>query len=436
MVMSKFAAIILAAGKGTRMKSSLPKVLHEIAARPMMNYVVANVSRLDPEKIVVVTAPKMEDVKAAVLHENKDVKFAVQKKQLGTGDAVKAGISEVKNKTDIIVLYGDTPFISTETIDAMLRELKGEHEPAVVVLGFVPENPAEYGRLVINNMGELEEIVEYKDANIKQRSIEICNSGVMAISGDLAAELLSEINNKNAKKEFYLTDVVKIARAKGYNCRAMQCDEAEVMGINSKFELAIAENILQARLRAAALELGASMTMPDSVQFSFDTVLGDNVTIEPYVVIGKNVKIDDGSRIRSFSYLEDAWVGKNAIVGPYARLRPGTKLEDGAHIGNFVEVKNSKIGKGAKVNHLSYVGDAEVGKDANIGAGTITCNYDGKKKHKTIIGEGAFIGSNTSLVAPVKIGEKAVIGAGSTIIKDVKKGAKVINKMPQVEIKK
>jgi len=433
--MSKFVSLILAAGKGTRMRSGLPKVLHEIAGRPMVNYLVATVSRMKPERLITVIAPGMNDVKKAVLAENAKVKFAIQKQQRGTGDAVISALSQLKGaEGDVVVLYGDHPFISVETIENMLSALNSNENNAIVVLGFTPADPAEYGRLVMNGRGELEAIVEYKDADANIRSISLCNSGVMAVRHGLLQKLLKQLKDSNAGGEFYLTDLVAIANAEGFACLASRAEEEEVMGINSREQLAAAETIMQGKLRRAAMGVGATLLAPETVFFSWDTIISKEVLIHPFVVIGRGTAIDEGVEIRSFSHIEGARIGKNAIVGPFARLRPGANLADDVHIGNFVEIKKSKIGKGSKIGHLSYVGDATLGAKVTIGGGTITCNYDGKNKHETKIGAGAFIGSNTSLVAPVKIGEGAIIGAGATIVKDVKKGTKVVNVMPQKEL--
>ncbi len=436
--MSKFAAIILAAGKGTRMKSNKHKVLHEIAGRPMVNYVVDTVSHLKPSKIVTVIADDMQEVEKAVTSQYERVEFAIQKKQLGTGDAVKSALPKLKGfKGVVMVMYGDTPLISERTIKNMIDLVNSSMKPAVVVLGFTSPDPAEYGRLLVNNRGELEGIIEYKDATPEERKINLCNSGVMAVKGELLPKLIKAIDNRNLKKEYYLTDIVSIARDMGHTCSTIRVEEEEVMGINSRGHLAVAEFVVQSRLRQTAMQhMGVTLVDPDTVFFSYDTRIGKDVIVHPFVTFGKGVEISDNVEIKSFSHIAGAKISKNCIVGPYARLRPGAELSEDVHIGNFVEIKKSKIGKGSKVNHLSYVGDSEVGKDANIGAGTITCNYDGKKKHKTTIGDRAFIGSNTALVAPVKVGADAVIGAGATIIKDVPRGAKVINKMPQKEIKK
>jgi len=433
--MSKFTGIVLAAGKGTRMRSKCPKVLHEIAGRPMVNYVVETLSRLHPREIITVIAPGMDEVRQAILAQNKKVKFAVQKEQLGTGHAVTAALPKLKgNDGDVVILYGDCPFISGETIGNMLNALNAEENTAIVVLGFTPYDPAEYGRLVMNVRSELQAIVEYKDADSAIRAITLCNSGVMAVKGTLLPKLLRKLKNLNSSGEFYLTDLVAIANFEGLSCHVVRAEEEEVMGINSREQLAAAENIMQRKLRVAALGIGVTLIAPETVFFSADTILSKDAIIHPFVVIGKGTAIDEGVEIRSFSHIEGARIGKNAIIGPFARLRPGADLAGDVHIGNFVEIKKSKIGKGSKIGHLSYVGDSTLGSMVNIGAGSVTCNYDGKNKYETKIGSGAFIGSNTSLVAPVSIGEGAVIGAGSTIVKNVKKGTKVINVMPQKEL--
>lgn len=412
-----FAAVILAAGQGTRMRSSLPKVLHALAGRPMLGHVGAVVGALNPGRIVVVTAKGKEQVAAAV----PGAVAAVQDPPLGTGHAVLSAKPALQGfEGDLLVLFGDTPLVTTETLKAMLdARAKGA---AVVVLGFRPKDPAAYGRLVVGPNG-LERIVEFKDANAEERAIGLCNAGVMALDGVHAFELLEAIRNDNAQREYYLTDVVGLARARGLSCAVVEGDAEEVLGVDSRQALAGAEAIIQRRLRAAAMANGVTMIDPDTVYLSHDTRFGRDVVIEPNVFFGPGVTVGDDVVIRAFSHLEQATVARGATVGPFARLRPGAVLGEEAHIGNFVEVKAATVEAGAKVNHLTYIGDARVGAKANVGAGTITCNYDGFGKYHTDIGAGAFIGSNTALVAPVKVGDDAIVGAGSTITEDVPPGA-------------
>ncbi len=435
-IMSKtkndLAIIILAAGQGSRMKSDLPKVLHKIAGKEMIRYVIDTAKSMNPKHLIVVISKGQP--KIIELLSNNEIDYAIQEKQLGTGDAVRSALSKLKGfKGNILVMYGDTPFIEASTLEFMLENMR-EKKTSVSVLGFVANDPTGYGRLIIDNKGRLTAIIEEREASQDQKMIDLCNAGIMAFTSDVLS-LLEKLDNKNSGKEFYLTDIVKIANNQKLSCAASLASEDEVMGINNRVDLASAEVLMQGVLNLRALDNGVTMISPETVHLSYDTVIDKGVTIEPYVVIGIGVKIGRGAHIRSFSYIEGAEIGDGVIVGPFARLRKGTKLGKNSRIGNFVEVKESDIGEDAKINHLSYVGDSSVGKKANIGAGTITCNYDGKKKHKTKIGEGAFIGSNTSLVAPIKIGKDAVIGAGSTILKDVESNSLAINKMLQINKK-
>lgn len=428
---SPFTAIILAAGKGTRMVSNLPKVLHPVAGRSMIEHAIDTVCQLKPASVITVVAPGMDSVKQAALRAHSKCHFAVQDKQLGTGHAVRAALKAHKVKGNIIVLYADTPLITSQTLHHMLAQLDGRQKPAAAVLGMRPANPAEYGRLITGKKGELEAIVEYKDASAEQRAIGLCNSGVMAISGKQAA-LIGRIRNNNAKKEYYLTDVIALARKDGLSCAYVEADEQEVLGVNSRVELAQAERILQNRLRDKAMLSGATLLDPETTYFSYDTVLGKDTVIHPNVFFGPGVSVKDNVTIRSFCHLEGATVESNVIIGPFARLRPGAYLQPHVHIGNFVEIKNALVEHSAKINHLSYIGDAHIGENANIGAGTITCNYDGFNKFMTEIGANALIGSNTSLVAPVRIGKDAIVGAGSVITENVAPGDLGITRAPQV----
>lgn len=427
--MKELAIIILAAGKGTRMKSSLPKVLHPIGGKPMLHHVLDCATQLKPTKTVVVLSPDADDIAASVKRYAPKATIGIQEKPLGTAHAVLAAEKALKgHKGAVLVCYGDTPFIAAGTLKSLIAALKNN---TVAVLGFEPKDPVDYGRLVTNSKGDLEAIVETREASPAIKKIGICNSGVMGFDGATLFSLLKQVKPNNSKKEYYLTDMVAIARAaKGKAC-VVKAPEAEVLGVNSQSQLAEAESLFQNILRERAMENGVRMLDPHTVYLRADTTFGKDVVLHPHVIFGDGVKVGDGVEIRSFSHIEQAILGKNTRVGPFARIRPGTITNEDVHIGNFVEIKNSRLARGAKVSHLSYVGDSEVGKEANIGAGTITCNYDGVNKYKTEIGEGAFVGSNTSLVAPVKIGKGAIIGAGSTITKDVEADALAINTMPQ-----
>ncbi|MCW8916260.1 MAG: bifunctional UDP-N-acetylglucosamine diphosphorylase/glucosamine-1-phosphate N-acetyltransferase GlmU [Magnetovibrio sp.] len=417
---SKTAAIVLAAGLGTRMKSEKPKVMHPIAGRPMVQNLLATLGKLNLDKIVVVVGPEMDDLEAAVAPHT----TAVQYNRCGTGDAVKVGMEALGNfNGNVLVLYGDTPLMTEQTLNAMLearQPIEGQFAPAVVVLGFLPEEPGAYGRLVTDEEdGELLEIVEANDATQEQLMIPLCNSGVMCFDGGVMPQLLARLSDDNAKGEYYLTDCVGLAREDGFSCSVVEGDEEELLGVNSRIELALAETIAQDRLREKAMKGGATLIDPSTTFFSYDTKIGKDVLIEPNVFFGPGVTIGNGVHIKANCHFEGASIDDGSVVGPFARLRPGAKLAENTHVGNFVEIKNSDVEAGGKVNHLTYIGDARVGAGANIGAGTITCNYDGFNKSRTEIGAGAFIGSNSALVAPVKIGAGAIVGAGSTLTADV-----------------
>ncbi|MEM9573111.1 MAG: bifunctional UDP-N-acetylglucosamine diphosphorylase/glucosamine-1-phosphate N-acetyltransferase GlmU [Pseudomonadota bacterium] len=416
--MGNRAAIILAAGQGTRMRSSLPKVMHQVGGRPMVDWSVALARAVGCSKIIVVCSPMGEAVQAHIADTLGADAIAIQDPPLGTGHAVLAAKPALADfDGDLVVLYGDTPLIPADAVEALFHEL--EHGAGVGVLGFDAADPGAYGRLMTDPSGNLEAIVEAKEATPEQLSVRFCNSGVMAASARTMFDLLANVTNDNAKGEYYLTDIVGLARAAGQSCRAVACDEADVLGVNSRIELAQAEHAFQTKTRLSFLAAGVTMTAPDTVYFSYDTDIANDVILEPGVVFAPGVQVRSGSRIRAFSHLEDAHVAENCEIGPYARLRPGTVLERGVKIGNFVEVKKTRMGAGAKANHLSYLGDGDVGAGANIGAGTIFCNYDGFLKYQTTIGENAFVGSNSALVAPVTIGAGAYVGSGSVITKDV-----------------
>lgn len=426
------AAIILAAGKGTRMKSELHKVLHPVAGRPMLLHLIDSVSALDPARTVVVTGAGREQIEAAVAPLG--ITTALQTEQLGTGHAVQQAQSALASFAgDVLILYGDVPLVSTSTMRAMIDRLHAADAPAVVVLGFRPADTAAYGRVIADANGRITKMVEHKDASLQERACTLCNSGLMAARADQLFSLLSRVGNQNAAGEYYLVDIVNIATAEGGTCAVIETGADEVAGVNSRAELAAVERSWQAKRRAHAMADGATLVAPDTVWFTFDTIVGRDVTIEPNVVFGPGVTVADGAVIHAFSHVTGATIGEGAEVGPFARLRPGTVLGAKSKVGNFVEVKKAVLGQGAKANHLSYIGDAEVGAGANIGAGTITCNYDGFFKYKTVIGDGAFIGSNSALVAPVTIGAGAIVGAGAVVTADVSADALALVRPPQSE---
>ncbi|WP_148274994.1 bifunctional UDP-N-acetylglucosamine diphosphorylase/glucosamine-1-phosphate N-acetyltransferase GlmU [Novosphingobium sp. PY1] len=419
--LAPLAVVVLAAGKGTRMKSNLHKVLHPIAGRPMLEHLMASAAELSPQRQVVVAGHGLEQLEKAL---GESVTFAVQEPQLGTGHAVQQAQGALQGfDGDVLILYGDVPFVRTETMRAMIERLHAEDSPAVVVLGFEPEDPLQYGRVLAHDDGRIAMMVEYKDATDEQRACRLCNSGLMAVKSADLFDLLSRVGNDNAQGEYYLVDIVNVATLEGRTCAVITTDDPdEVGGINSRGELAEAEARWQARRRKDAMADGVTLAAPETVFFAWDTQLGRDVTIEPNVVFGPGVTVADDVTIRAFSHLEGATLESGVEIGPYARLRPGAVLKSGSKVGNFVEIKKAVLGEGAKANHLSYLGDAEIGAGANIGAGTITCNYDGYFKHKTVIGERAFIGSNSALVAPLQIGADAIVAAGSAVTRNVAPG--------------
>ena len=413
--------IVLAAGEGVRMRSARPKVLHELAGRSMLAHILSTILAGAMGDIAVVVASDGDGVAAEALKAAPDAKIAVQRERRGTAAAVLAARDQIeRGYDDILVVYADIPLIEASTLAAMRTELASGAD--VVALGFEAVDPAGYGRL-IERGGRLVAIREEKDASAEERGSRLCNAGPIAFSGAEALNLLAAVKPDNAQNEYYLTDIVEIANARGLLARALIAKEKEVMGVNDRAQLAAAEAALQDRLRRRAMAAGATLTAPETVFLSYDVKIGRDVVIEPHVVIGPRCTIEDGATIRSFSYIESARVAGGAIVGPFARLRPGADIGVNARIGNFVEIKQSAVEEGAKINHLSYIGDARVGAKANIGAGTIVCNYDGFAKHKTDIGAGAFVGSNSALVAPVTIGDGAYIGSGSVITKPVEADA-------------
>ena len=411
------AVVILAAGKGTRMKSDLHKVLHPIAGRPMLLHLMASAADLAPARQVVVAGHGRDQLERAV---GDVADIAVQDPQLGTGHAVQQAQAALEGFSgDVLILYGDVPFVRADTMRAMLERLHQSDNPAVVVLGFEPDDALQYGRVIASD-GRIAKMVEHKDASEAERACTLCNSGLMAVRSDELFSLLARVGNQNAQGEYYLTDIVNIANADGRVCAVVTTDDPdEVAGINARAELAEAEGRWQKKRRLAAMADGATLVAPETVWFSWDTKLGRDVTVEQNVVFGPGVTVADNVVIHAFSHVEGATLESGVSIGPFARLRPGAVLEEGSRVGNFVEMKAARLGKGAKANHLTYLGDADVGAGANIGAGTITCNYDGYFKHKTVIGERAFIGSNSALIAPVRIGADAIVAAGSAVSRDV-----------------
>ncbi|SDJ09014.1 UDP-N-acetylglucosamine pyrophosphorylase /glucosamine-1-phosphate N-acetyltransferase [Bradyrhizobium sp. Rc2d] len=421
--------IVLAAGEGTRMRSSLPKVLHPVAHQTLLAHVLAAAPKGTGTSLAVVIGPHHQAVAEEAWRSRPDALTFVQAERLGTAHAVLAAREAIaRGVDDLLIAFGDTPLISAETF-ARLREPLARGA-AIAALGFRAADPSGYGRFIVEG-DRLVAIREEADASEEERKIDLCNAGLMAIDGRRALEILGQIGNANSKGEYYLTDAVGIVREKGWESVVIETSEDEVRGINTKAQLAEAESVMQARLRKAAMEAGVTLVAPDTVYLSADTVFGKDVTIEPFVVIGPGISIADGAVIHSFSHIVQSSIGKNASVGPFARMRPGSSLGEGAKIGNFVETKASTLEAGAKANHLAYIGDAIVGAKSNIGAGTITCNYDGFGKHKTVIGQGAFVGTNSSLVAPVKIGNGAYIGSGSVITRDVPDDAMALERNQQ-----
>mgnify|MGYP001178577908 FL=1 len=427
--MKNLTIIILAAGKGTRMNSSVPKVFQSLGGIPLIEHALNSAKTLNPKEIFLILN---KNISKEDFNNEKLVHCFYQKRQLGTADAAKTCLARLKNnKNKVLVMYADHPFIESKTLKKVVN-LKSSK--SIKLLSFKKEEHNSYGKVILGTDSFVKEIIEQRELNSKDRYI-LCNSGIFCAHAKIFSQLLPKIKNNNKKKEFYLTDIFKIASQNNFHTEIVLGEESEIMGINDKKELAEAEKILQENLRNKFLKKGVSMKDPDTVYLSADTKIGKDVTIYPHVFIGGNVTIASGATIYSFSHLENCKIGNKSSIGPYARLRPGANVSDGAKVGNFVEVKNSTIGKNSKVNHLTYIGDAEIGKNVNIGAGTITCNYDGKKKHKTIIEDEVFIGSNSSIIAPVKIGKKSYIGSGSAISKDVKPKSLAVERSVQMEIK-
>jgi bifunctional UDP-N-acetylglucosamine pyrophosphorylase/glucosamine-1-phosphate N-acetyltransferase len=425
--------IILAAGKGTRMKSDLPKCLNKIASFEMIKIIVDKAQQLAPQNISLVISENMQQQIAEIFPE-KNINFIIQKDRLGTGHAVKTAFEYLSKSNSLgknsLILYGDCPNVSRETLKNLLKNLD-----SVAVLGFECKKENTYGRLIVANENHLEAIVETKDANAEQKKITLCNSGIMALKSHQAQKSLSEVTNKNKSGEYYLTDLVKITKNKGQLCSFFIADESEVLGVNSKNELAVAEKIIRKILCEKLMENGVTIIDPATTYLSYDTKIGKGSTIYPNVFFGSNVKIGENVEVKSFSHIEGAEIGSNCAIGPFARIRPQTNLGENVKIGNFVEIKNSSLACNAKAGHLSYIGDAKIGERSNIGAGTITCNYDGINKHKTTIAEDVFIGSNSALIAPVCLEKNSMIAAGSVITKNVAENELSISRTKQIHIK-
>jgi bifunctional UDP-N-acetylglucosamine pyrophosphorylase/glucosamine-1-phosphate N-acetyltransferase len=423
--------IILAAGKGTRMKTSLPKVLHPVAGRPMLFQVIETAKSLNPARIIVVLAPDMKDLEALLTRSQFGCEVVYQDKQLGTGHAVKCAESIMKNdKGNVLILYGDTPLISADSLRWMEKGFETKKH-ALVVLGMQCKDPGSYGRLVHNKKGELDAIVEARDADDEQLKINLCNAGIFYLPAQSLFGWLAKIKNKNAQKEYYLTDIVALARKEKKSCGMVITNELECTGVNTRAQLADVNRIVQRLLRRRVMDAGVTLIDPETVYLCTDTRFEQDVVVHPHVVFGPGVAVATGVEIKSFSHIEGTKIASGATIGPFARLRPGSIIGEGAMVGNFVEIKQSVLERGAKASHLSYIGDAHVGEKANIGAGTITCNYDGYNKNRTVIGARAFIGSNSALVAPVIIGDGAIVGAGSVITEDVESDALAVSRAQQ-----
>ena len=432
--MKNLSIIILAAGKGTRMKSQLPKVMHKIANREMLNMVIDEAKKLDPKEITIVISEEMKDFCEAIFIEHPETKinFVLQQERLGTAHAVRTAMGEIDDIGDeCLILYADTPLISNHTLKKMLEKLNNF---SLCILGFEAEVSSAYGRLVVDVNNHLEKIVEYKDATSAEKEITLCNSGVMAVNGSVISNLINKIENNNAAKEFYLTDLIALVNQEKLKCTFIHTHEEEVLGVNSRGELARLENIKQDQLRKKMMDGGVTLIDPKSVYFSFDTKISHDVVVHPQVIFGKNVVIHKDVEIKSFCHIDGAEIASDVIVGPFARIRPQTKISSNVRIGNFVEIKKSILKQGAKVNHLSYIGDSKIGSNSNIGAGVITCNYDGYNKFNTEIGDNVFVGSNSALVAPVTIDDGAVIAAGSVITKNVAKDELAVARSKQIAI--
>lgn len=438
MSQNPISIIILAAGKGTRMKSDSPKVMHKVAGREMLSMVIDEAKKLSPQNVVIVCSEELENFQEEIskTHNEIEINFALQKERKGTAHAVQTGVDFLKKSgkkigEKVLILYGDTPLISHQTLEKISEKLE---KFSLCVLGFDCSKENHYGRLVVDVNDHLGKIVEFKDASKNEREISLCNSGVMAVAGLHVSELLSQVKNHNAASEFYLTDIVAIAGEMGLKRTFLKTDEEEVLGVNSREELAQIEAIKQNQIRKKMMAGGVTLLDPSTVHFAFDTKISHDVVVHPHVVFGPKVVIEKNVEVKSFSHIEGAEIASGAVIGPFARIRPETKIGENVRIGNFVEVKKSNIKRDAKVNHLSYIGDAEIGAESNIGAGVITCNYDGYNKFKTEIGEKVFVGSNCALVAPVKISDGALIAAGSVITKNVDKDELAVARAKQANL--
>jgi bifunctional UDP-N-acetylglucosamine pyrophosphorylase/glucosamine-1-phosphate N-acetyltransferase len=429
----QISVLILAAGKGTRMKSDLPKVMHKVANREMLNLVIDEAKNLNPKNITIVASEEMSCFEDKIIsaHPETKISFTLQKERKGTAHAVLAGLENLELGEKLLILYGDTPLTSHNTMQKMIEKLD---DFSLCILGFEENEENSYGRLVVNSENHLEKIVEFKDASKEERKITLCNSGVVAVDASKIKDLLSQVKNENAAQEFYLTDIVGIAGKMGLKRTFIKTDIEEVLGVNSRFELAKVDAIKQSQIRKKMMISGVTLVDPNSIYFSFDTKIENDVTIQPNVVFGPKVTIKKNAEIKSFCHIEGSEISEGAIIGPFARLRPETEIAENVRIGNFVEIKKSQINRGAKINHLSYIGDSEIGEETNIGAGTITCNYDGYNKFKTKIGKNVFVGSNSSLVAPIEIEDGALIGAGSTITKNVSLDDLAVARSKQINI--
>jgi bifunctional UDP-N-acetylglucosamine pyrophosphorylase / glucosamine-1-phosphate N-acetyltransferase len=426
--------IILAAGKSTRFKSSKPKIMHSLANQPIYKYLINIAKELQTKQIIFVTSEEMHELRNAIDTEFTKICHITQKEQNGTGDAAKSCLPAIEAKSEnVIILYGDHPLIKTETINKMIESIETQNN-SVVVIGFKSKYENQYAKLQTNK-NKLERIIEHKNATLSEKSLELCNSGILAIKRKYIDQLINTIKINEVSKEFYLTDIVEIANNMGLECSYIEAEEEEVLGINTRAELAIAEKILQNRICHSLLNQGVTIINPDFITFSYDTVIGKDCVIHPYVYFGPGVIIENNVEIKSFSHIEQANIKDDCIIGPYARIRPGSIIESKAKIGNFVEIKNSRIGKETKINHLTYIGDADIGSNTNVGAGTITCNYDGiALKHKTFIGNNVSVGSNNTLVAPIKIGDGAITAAGSTLTQDIEDNSLSIARADQKNI--
>jgi bifunctional UDP-N-acetylglucosamine pyrophosphorylase / glucosamine-1-phosphate N-acetyltransferase len=429
-IMKNIALVILAAGQSSRMKSHTSKVLHKVAGWTVLRHVLQVGLALEPERVVLVTSPDADDIVAEARAHAPNLHHAVQVKAAGTGDAVRAALPHLQGFSGtVLILYGDSPLMTEVTLRTLVHKAR---ECDVALTAMTPQDPAHYGRIKLNPSGDVEAIVEFNDANATERAIGLCNAGVIAFNATSLPALLAGLTNHNTKGEYYLTDCVALAVSSGLRCCYIVADEEEMLGVNTRAELAYAEGVMQRRLRGAAMAAGVGMVAPDTVFLSMDTRFGRDVLIHPYAVFGAGVTVADGAEIKSFSHIEGADIGESASVGPFARLRKGTRMGRKSAVGNFVEVKNSVLHEGVKAGHLSYLGDAEIGEHTNIGAGTITCNYDGTHKHKTTIGAHVFVGSDTSLVAPVTVGDHVTIAAGSVITDNVSENSLAIGRARQV----